>query len=617
MNKYINLIWGIILLFSVSCTKENLEQVIHQQPNSFQIQLDGDFVLDTEAGDKVGINGVGYPVLLNGLVSLIDVPVAENYLICYPFSTQKVEGEKIQFTYPLVQTYSNGAMDSNVYWAYGVTSNEDFESLKLKPICGGLKIKIPATDQFSFLTSVSINSSIDTLSGDAEVDVLTGKVSFKDNPSTSLSLVGSIDIQDEREVLFALPEMVFSDVLNVIFEAEKGTGTCQIDVKGKSIIPGECLEIETKDIVWTQKTAYYGTANSVIVKPGQTSVTMDCAPYYTTSKYYYYENHPDVAGIMPKSAKLLWSDISSDFVKNVTLSEDAKSFTAELSGQSGNAVIAIYDKEDPSEDGAKILWSFHIWVSDVEEQVLENGYIVLDRNLGAVSVIPGDVRSIGFLYQWGRKDPFVSTDKYGTNTNGKMYGPSGELAFSTVGGGSSTGTVDYSIQNPMKFIKYSRTKSNTSSQPFYYSYDWLYYADNGLWGNPQGYEYPEKSMIKKSIYDPSPAGYMIAPADTWKGKDTNVEEGVFANGHWDNDHKGLSLEDTGNSTWWYAIGGWRGRKDGKLTTADSSGYYWYSTVAGEKSSNALLMSISEKAVKLDASNSRANACSIRCIKMNY
>ena len=39
-----------------------------------------------------------------------------------------------------------------------------------------------------------------------------------------------------------------------------------------------------------------------------------------------------------------------------------------------------------------------------------------------------------------------------------MYNEVGEVAFATVKGGESTGNVKYAIQNPTKFIMYSRSK---------------------------------------------------------------------------------------------------------------------------------------------------------------
>ena len=36
-----------------------------------------------------------------------------------------------------------------------------------------------------------------------------------------------------------------------------------------------------------------------------------------------------------------------------------------------------------------------------------------------------------------------------------------------------------------------------------------------LWGNGSGYLYPRKAQIYKSIYDPCPEGYRVAPKDLW------------------------------------------------------------------------------------------------------
>ena len=60
-----------------------------------------------------------------------------------------------------------------------------------------------------------------------------------------------------------------------------------------------------------------------------------------------YENISAGDNYLPLSAAQLWNDVSSDFVKGVTLSSDRKSFTVNLDGRPGNAVIAIYDKDDP------------------------------------------------------------------------------------------------------------------------------------------------------------------------------------------------------------------------------------------------------------------------------
>ncbi|MGG6495543.1 UNVERIFIED_CONTAM: hypothetical protein NY603_21725, partial [Bacteroidetes bacterium 56_B9] len=92
--------------------------------------------------------------------------------------------------------------------------------------------------------------------------------------------------------------------------------------------------------------------------------------------------------------------------------------------------------------------------------------------------------------QWGRKDPFVTTSEIGKNTEAEMYDQSGGVSLKIESGSEERGTVAYSVRNPATYIKYSRSKSNVSAPPYYYSYDWLYWGDNALWGNPEGYDYP-------------------------------------------------------------------------------------------------------------------------------
>ena len=79
---------------------------------------------------------------------------------------------------------------------------------------------------------------------------------------------------------------------------------------------------------------------------------------------------------------------------------------------------------------------------------------MMDRNLGATSATPGNVGSLGLLYQWGRKDPFLgsssdfsytwdSTNK-GMNFSGK-FGSASTIWYPAAGcfdgGAGSLGTV--------------------------------------------------------------------------------------------------------------------------------------------------------------------------------
>ncbi len=84
----------------------------------------------------------------------------------------------------------------------------------------------------------------------------------------------------------------------------------------------------------------------------------------------------------------------------------------------------------------QVAWSWHIWRTDAPaEKEAAAGCTILDRNLGATSVTPGDVSSYGLYYQWGRKDPFVGAKELGINST--ITGSSEPEAF-----GSLTATYE-------------------------------------------------------------------------------------------------------------------------------------------------------------------------------
>lgn len=98
-------------------------------------------------------------------------------------------------------------------------------------------------------------------------------------------------------------------------------------------------------------------------------------------------------------------------VKDVVFDVGYVYFTAVADG---NAVIAVKDA------GGNILWSWHIWVTGYDPNNEYDtwciGVKMMNRNLGALSKEPEDgALTHGLLYQWGRKDPFVSTNYRSTS----------------------------------------------------------------------------------------------------------------------------------------------------------------------------------------------------------
>ena len=200
----------------------------------------------------------------------------------------------------------------------------------------------------------------------------------------------------------------------------------------------------------------------------------------------------------------------------------------------GNAVIAAMDA------AGNILWSWHIWLTDQPQgqEYFNNAGTMMDRNLGATSVTPGDVGALGLLYQWGRKDPFLGSSSISSTV----------LAKSTIDwpspvqSDSSCGTIEYSIVNPTTFI----SENNIN-------YDWCY-ADTQVNDNTRWTE----SSSAKAIYDPCPAGWRVPDGGAegvWAKACGSLE--FIENYPYDNTNKGMNLSGVfgSSSVIWYPLVG--------------------------------------------------------------
>ena len=193
------------------------------------------------------------------------------------------------------------------------------------------------------------------------------------------------------------------------------------------------------------------------------------------------------------TAEVLWE------TDNTTTAPEAKSIIASVGVDGefiifstpdnlkpGNALIAAKDA------AGKVLWSWHIWIPETEIATGTFGGIVknemMDRNLGALvaTSASGEVngKSIGMLYQWGRKDPFPGPASVSASdpiaTNGTITLASEKMNF----------TVAETIENPTVYVKTGGDSNKT----------WMTDEEKSttFWG------------VEKTIYDPCPPGY-IAP----------------------------------------------------------------------------------------------------------
>ncbi len=256
------------------------------------------------------------------------------------------------------------------------------------------------------------------------------------------------------------------------------------------------------------------------------------------------------ATLKPAFARLLWQD-SPDMIGDVALIDGRIAVVVKHIG--GNAVIAATDAD------GEILWSWHLWgTARPNEQVYPanefgRSYTMLDRNLGAWGSRPGEAGVGGLLYQWGRKDPFVSGIQarqigwepipFDDEWSHPVYDLRGErVRFASQAATEKVGTMLYSIRNPMTYL-YGAKINDTS----YVHWLWSS-AAHFVWGNPLGYSGYSGT---KTIYDPCPPGYQAPAADVWYDKATFGDEEVFV---WDEANGGRSIVLNGQEIYYPAAG---------------------------------------------------------------
>ncbi len=348
------------------------------------------------------------------------------------------------------------------------------------------------------------------------------------------------------------------------------------------------------------------------------------APYHNTSSYTsssgsLFVNHLNIQisspymqennGVNPNNAVLAWIDLAetdnyvtvdsaikeyddvfipgtSEKLKFIEFTVDKDSFT-----KTSNAVIAVRDASNT------VIWSWHIWITDENMTPIsvtsETGsvYQMLPVNLGwvlngkiahtsryeertcMVKVLqPYTGVSAEFTvtqsewvntrewdsgnspyYQWGRKDPHISVDLFGELFNRefglKTY--SGLYGFDTVVGKVSVGV---SIKNP---------------HLFYFSGDnlpdldvnWCTPSKDDLWSDT------------KTIYDPSPVGYIVPPLDAFTGFKGNYAEEFYNGCSFYADPQGI------NRVTFYRVGfrHAEGSNSGDVLFENSLSYYWSRT----------------------------------------
>ena len=331
---------------------------------------------------------------------------------------------------------------------------------------------------------------------------------------------------------------------------------------------------------------------------------------------------------------VIWQDVS-ELVKKVTYEKSNGYVIVETDKAKGfgNAVVGLYPAGTTPENYTSqgCLWSWHVWVTDYQPDgtkdygLGENSYasvdggqvhtygtkfaatnpgkVIMDRNLGATEAFYSEEEAktagndadlaFGMFYQWGRKDPFPRVQGSTISVSGAtgktipIYGPTGstplpedgtgykKVGITTGGVISENNSLAYAVAHPLTFI-YNGSAPN----------DW--YTTSTTSQNPALWD----DGVTKSVYDPCPEGWRVAPNETWSdfgeepyaeifryyidgepktSSSTPPNEYYATNGR-------LYKPTTGAVRAWYPAPGYRGNASGALSGVGGSGYSWSSTV---------------------------------------
>ena len=332
----------------------------------------------------------------------------------------------------------------------------------------------------------------------------------------------------------------------------------------------------------------YQTANCYIVsEPGYYKFKA----YKGNSQYLAGEGsnkHPEGD---PATAAVLWESFGTsvvpnegDLIQRVGYRDGYIAFQVPRTYKNGNSLIVVKD------DNETILWSWHIWNTNqpVAQEYYNNAGIMMDRNLGATSNLPGDVGTLGLSYQWGRKDPFMSS----SSISSESHDAKATIGFKSVGvyNDKSYGTIEYSIKNPI-------TKIDGDTD----NYDW-YYTGTSLIDNTRW----KTSEYEKTIYDPCPFGWRVpdgGPYGIWSLAAGNSEITDYS---FDSAHYGINFrnEFCGNSVVWYPM-------------VYNHAEYWSATPVSE-SKLAYCLTVNYSAPKtykdFERGGLRADLGYVRCVK---
>lgn len=512
------------------------------------------------------------------------------YFAVYPYSeSNSSDGKSLGFIIPAEQEYAAGSFAKGANVSVAAFSYGTKDNIEFKNVCGILKLQLKAPEGTCVSKITIEDTGGNLLCGSASLiaeSIVSGTpdISLSEGLNRVTLNVPDVPLNMDTAVPFFI--VVPAGAFNSGFKAEV------LDTKSYkrfTLTAGKGNTVERSTIMEMPEVVLdspeenidlsaNGTSNCYLV-----SETGACnCMFFAGAKGNAGLEASGSNAISPASADLLWATTGASvppaadgILSNVQLQDSYIHFNTR--GVKGNAVIAARDAS------GNILWSWHIWIvpgMDIESESstnvcgpLADGLYWIDRNLGALANTEDDLTSAGLLYQWGRKDPFTSTDNYtkGTDYTDEQRVAGTEPSFSTV-----ASTVAESILHPTVF---------------YAANNWLKTNDNSLWGET------------KTIYDPCPVGYKVVPYTDFSR--FTMEKKTY----------GFHLAYNGVDAGWFPMVGRRNKNTGSMELVSQYSHFW-TALSTDSGVGRFYIYYRNESLKCDASQSaiRAMGNAVRCCR---
>jgi len=307
----------------------------------------------------------------------------------------------------------------------------------------------------------------------------------------------------------------------------------------------------------------YGLANSYIAythskAEADTTIYFDVKAYPISElNFTTFSSKENTEVPAADSAALIWKDGGVKFkIGEIKYDSATKTVVVPITSGCGNLLVGIYNQ-------GKLLWSYHIWKPRVNPDSLQHyasiGADVMPINLGAEDIYTGLEktnttayidRTVGYLYQWGRKDPLgrpsikssTTSNKYqSTVANGKAIDWDSDIVPTSTAYAAAKQAWKIAhaeeIPDPDQLEAAAQEYVNINSGNIIRDYSMehpttliypsgLYMAFNMVGGEKQWKQqeiYKDCKTVNKywfeikNAYDPCPAGYMLPPAKLFRG----------------------------------------------------------------------------------------------------